>query len=111
VCARTGRDGAFAFTNVPPGQYVIINDRGWSGPSHENEFGTLSVTVDGADVNGLTLQTSEGSAVRGRVTFESGDPSTWPRLGAVEISPVPWILISRRRWSPTPTSTTTGRSR
>ncbi|HTK28433.1 MAG TPA: carboxypeptidase-like regulatory domain-containing protein [Vicinamibacterales bacterium] len=89
VGARVGRDGAFDFANVPPGQYIITADRGRSGGSHEGEFGTLPVSVDGADVAGLTLQTSAGSAIHGRVTFEGADPSKQPRPGEIDISPVP----------------------
>ena len=67
VGGRTYPDGRFEFPNVGPGEYVIdatsVND-------HALQF----VSVSGADVTGLVLQTAPGSRVSGRVVFEGGEP-------------------------------------
>jgi protocatechuate 3,4-dioxygenase beta subunit len=86
VGARLMRDGRFEFPNVTPGQYIIQVDRGRKSSSTEGEFGMLPVTVDGADVTGLVLQTSAGSSIAGRVQFDSllGVPA--PRPGQIEIT-------------------------
>jgi hypothetical protein len=89
VGARLMADGAFEFPNVTPGQYVIQVDRGRRNPSTEGEFGALPVSVDGVDVTGLVVQTSAGSSIAGRVTFDASRGTNTPRPNQIEISPVP----------------------
>jgi protocatechuate 3,4-dioxygenase beta subunit len=89
VGARLMKDGVFEFPNVTAGQYVIQVDRGRRNSSTEGEFGTLPVSVDGADVTGLVLQTSAGSSITGRVTFDTFNGATTPRPGQIDITPVP----------------------
>jgi len=87
--ARIDRDGAFEFPNTAPGQYIIYVDKGRSNPSREGEFAAMPVSVNGVDLTGLTVQLSAGSAISGRVTFDTADRTNIPKPGAVEISPVP----------------------
>jgi len=89
VGARIGNNGRFEFPNVPPGQYVIQADRGRRNSSIEGEFGAMPVSVDGADIEGLILQTSAGSTIAGRVTFESVRGAKPPRPGQIQIQPTP----------------------
>ena len=86
VGARLMRDGRFEFPNVPPGQYSIQVDRGRKSSSTEGEFGMLPVTVEGADVTGLVLQTSAGSSIAGRIRLDSFLGATAPRPGQIEIT-------------------------
>ncbi len=87
--ARINADGLFEFPNVAPGQYVIHAERGRSNPSTEGEFGALAVSVDGTDVTDLTLQTSSGSSLRGRITFDTFNGTKLPERSRVEVSPIP----------------------
>jgi protocatechuate 3,4-dioxygenase beta subunit len=89
VGARISRDGTFAFANVAPGQYVIQAYRGRSNPWTEGEFGSLAVGVGGADMVELVLQTSSGSSIAGRFSFDTFDPSKQPLLSGLELSPIP----------------------
>jgi hypothetical protein len=88
IGARLRNDGTFEFPNVPPGQYVIRADRGRSPPWIEGEFGTLPIVVDGADVTDLVVQTSTGSSIAGRLTFNVRDASKLPSPGAFELRPL-----------------------
>jgi protocatechuate 3,4-dioxygenase beta subunit len=87
--ARIIDDGRFEFTGVPSGQYVIRADRGRSNAWTEGEFGVLPVAVDGADVTGLTLQTSAGSSIVGRIRFDAFENGAVPMFSGVSLSPVP----------------------
>ena len=72
-------DGSFLFSNISPGEYriqvqftpnvdevVVLSSSGTPG----SESGSVSVTVTGNDITGLTLVTSPGATASGRVVFE-----------------------------------------
>src|SRR5262249_36832833 len=89
VGARLLTDGRFEFPNVPNGQYIIRADRGLTNRSTEGEFGVLPVSVNGADVTDLILQTSLGSSIKGRLRFDASRETKTPNPSAIELSPVP----------------------
>jgi hypothetical protein len=89
VGARILPNGRFEFPNVSPGQYVIQADRGRRNTSTEGEFGTLPVSVDGNDITGLVLQTSSGSSITGRLTFDTSRGAKTPAPAAIRLVPVP----------------------
>jgi protocatechuate 3,4-dioxygenase beta subunit len=86
IGARLTSGGRFEFPNVTPGQYVIQVDRGRKNSSTEGEFGALPVAVDGVDLTDLVLQTSIGSSISGRVTFDAFGGTTPPRPGQIDIT-------------------------
>ena len=87
--ARLLSDGRFEFPNVPDGQYIIRADHGRTSRSTEGEFGVLPVSIGGADVTNLILQTSLGSSIKGRLRFETYRDSKTPNPSAIELSPIP----------------------
>jgi hypothetical protein len=85
-------DGSFAFSNLPPGEYVVsvrVNE--------PPEVASVRVALNGADVT-LPVVTGRGALVQGRIVFEPSapqgiDPGTmrlvlWPADGT---SPDPQI--------------------
>ena len=88
VGARILPDGRFEFPNVPPGQYVIQAYRGSKNGWTEGEFAAVPVSVGGADVTGIVVQTSVGSTIAGRFVFD-GDTSKLPPSARVGVTPVP----------------------
>ena len=78
VGAMTYRDGRFEFPNVAPGDYIIES-------THNNEHGYAWVSVNGADVTGVIVQTQPGSSISGRLVFEG----TSPAPGRISLVAVP----------------------
>ncbi|MBZ5559993.1 MAG: carboxypeptidase-like regulatory domain-containing protein [Acidobacteriia bacterium] len=62
-------DGKFDFTNVAPGDYLL--QTGFPGGAYASQY----VTVADADVAGLSIRTSIGSTVRGRITLDGAQSS------------------------------------
>jgi len=87
--ARIGDNGVFEFTNVAPGAYMIYADRGRQNGSTEGEFAAVPVAVGGDDVTGLTVQTSAGSTIAGRITFDTPNRDNRPKLSDIELTAVP----------------------
>ena len=67
--AMPGEDGAFAFQNVPPGDYVIQGVRRPT-PGRDSEFGVTFVTVTDDGGPPVTVRTSGGTTLKGRVVLE-----------------------------------------
>jgi hypothetical protein len=90
VGARILSDGRFEFPNVSPGQYVIQSNRGRPNHWTEGEFAALRVAVNGADVDNLLIQTSNGSSITGRITFDASDTTRkQPGPGNIGLVPQP----------------------
>lgn len=68
--ATLAPDGSFVFSNVPPGDYVVhamrprIQNRGFF------QFGAQYVTVVDGDPKPLTITTSPGATLQGRIVYE-----------------------------------------
>ena len=71
-------DGTFQFSNVTPGEYRVQvqhvpNADGVAmitSNAPNAEFGSVTITVSGQDVTGLSIVTSTGATASGRVVFE-----------------------------------------
>jgi hypothetical protein len=70
--AAVAADGSFAFSNVPPGDYVVQATVG--SESRPEQFGMQYVTVTDGEAPPLVIRTLPGSKVRGRIRLE-GDSS------------------------------------
>jgi hypothetical protein len=67
LSAQTRADGTFTLNGLAPGEYSLtVNTPGGQ------ETATVTVTVDGRDVNNVQLIATKLSTIRGRVTFEQG---------------------------------------
>lgn len=81
--AIAGGDGSFAIAGLLPGTY-LLEARSPSG----QEFASIEVVVDGADVAGVTLILSKGVMARGRIVFDTGNPPEELRASQVFVVPV-----------------------
>jgi hypothetical protein len=86
-----GANGEFAFTNVPPGDYVVHTATS-AGPSG-SEFAFHPVTVTDRDPLPITLRASPGSTVAGRIVLE-GTPGAVMWDYAANIVPIDAVVLS-----------------
>ena len=74
---RVGNDGRFTIANVPPGPYTIAATAGRPrGP--EMEVATMPLFVGSEDIAGLTLVTSKGMTLSGRIVTAQGTSAPLP---------------------------------
>src|SRR6185436_10146725 len=92
----TQPDGTFVLRNVPPGTYTLQGfappPPGYRGAGNLNAFpfGWASIAVGDANVDGIALKTSNGTALRGKIVFEDllGAPLPKPEQVRVDAFPV-----------------------
>ncbi|HXT31040.1 MAG TPA: carboxypeptidase regulatory-like domain-containing protein [Vicinamibacterales bacterium] len=70
VNGRTAADGTFRLRNIPPGQYQLrasgaAGDRG-------TETASVTVTLQGTDIEGLVIGADNGALLTGRVVTDAG---------------------------------------
>jgi hypothetical protein len=88
---QTRADGGFTLTNVPPGEYVLearTRPREVMSGGTEVESGSASIVVHGEDVNGVTIITTKGVTVSGRVSFEGsaqGSQQNLPSRASLQV--------------------------
>jgi hypothetical protein len=73
-----GADGAFAFTSVAPGQYLVAAQRGGVNREADIEKGFADVTVGDEPVGEVLIRASRGAVMRGVIVTESGEPVPLP---------------------------------
>jgi protocatechuate 3,4-dioxygenase beta subunit len=91
--ARSGKDGSFTLSSVPPGDYtlqarsvqVITSTQGDNvmvfraatiGGGGDSESGSTPLAVAGEDVSGILLTTSRGGTATGSVVFDGPRPAS-----------------------------------
>jgi len=101
--ATLGLDGSFTLANVPPGDYVIqaigvratmLTPAGVVSVGRQPEFGTQVVSVVGGDPAPVSIRTSPGSVLVGRLSVEGDSDrgltglSVIPYRGDVDYGPM-----------------------
>ena len=82
--SRINGDGSFSISNVPPGRYILRargTDAEWA------RFGTLPITVAGADIPDVSVIVAQGATIVGTVSFPQAQTQL-PDLSQVRISSV-----------------------
>jgi hypothetical protein len=69
--ARTNKDGAFTFRNVPPGEYVVTS-------CGSADLLAESVVVADGETKSVTLAARKPSSLSGVVVTDDGVPPPWP---------------------------------
>jgi hypothetical protein len=77
--AKVNPDGSFLIKDVAPGEYRL-STRSPGDKDRPAEGVTLTVSVLGEDVAGVTLVTSAGGSISGRVISDTGEPLTMPEM-------------------------------
>jgi hypothetical protein len=83
--SRINGDGTFAIANVPPGRYILrarATDAEWP------QFGTVPISVAGADITDVSVMVAQGATIIGTVSFPPATQTPLPDLGQVRISSV-----------------------
>jgi protocatechuate 3,4-dioxygenase beta subunit len=97
---RTAADGTFTIKNVNPGTYKLRTQVLLDSTSPPvQETATLPITIDGADIENVSLTTSAGWSMSGRVVTDNGGVPDAPRdrfrLAArvvdIDTSPIPGV--------------------
>ena len=70
VGGATRSDGTFTLPDVPPGAYTLNAEL--KGPSFGSEAASISLTIYGDDVTGLTLVTGKPATMRGSIVADTG---------------------------------------
>jgi protocatechuate 3,4-dioxygenase beta subunit len=68
--AQVRGDGSFVLNGVPPGEHTLVVRPQPRAMGDDPEFASMPVSVGGDDISDLTITTSRGVILRGRVVFE-----------------------------------------
>ena len=67
----TREDGTFTMADIPPGTYTLIAEIR-ANPSSIAEIGAVTVTVTGADIEGISVVTAKPGTLRGTIVADAG---------------------------------------
>ena len=78
--ATVGSDGTFRIKDLPPGEYKLnIRNATEIAGTTVQEAAAVPILVTGVDLDNVTLKTSAGGSITGRVITESGEAPNIPR--------------------------------
>jgi len=78
----TNPDGTFVALNVPPGEYKLTASR-LSNDERGPEAAVMELTVEGNDIENITLAGSSGGTVSGRIVLEEGTAP--PKMSSISV--------------------------
>jgi hypothetical protein len=70
ISGATRDDGTFSLPDVPPGAYTLIAEV--RSPTTIAEIGSVAVTVDGSNLDGITVTTAKAGTLRGTIVADAG---------------------------------------
>src|SRR5687767_8291345 len=70
--AATAADGTFTIRGVPPGSYVLTATGRSASPNSPADVASMTLTVGGEDVAGLTLNATRGATISGTIAADNG---------------------------------------
>lgn len=77
--AAIGGDGTFTVRNLPPGDYKLqVQNTTDVGGVSVQEAAAEPITIDGVNIDNITLVTSVGWSVNGRIVTDAGDAPPIP---------------------------------
>lgn len=89
---QVSADGSFTLNNVPPGDYTLdVQQRPrdlQSVAGGQLEFASIPLSVSGDDITGLTILTTPGISVSGRVVFQGQKPQA-TMAGGIQVTAAP----------------------
>jgi len=82
--AKVNPDGSFTIKNVAPGEYRL-SVRGPGDKDHPAEGVTVTVSVAGEDLTGVTLTAGSGGTLSGRIVSDTGAPIPLPEQSRMRV--------------------------
>jgi hypothetical protein len=97
---RPGQDGSFSFAGIAPGQYVATavtsaSGRGANASAAVSLWAAAEVSVNGADVSGVSLSLQPGMSVSGRLTVDAATAPAPADLSVFRLSLQPILTGSQ----------------
>ncbi len=97
-------DGSWKLRDIPPGEFQLTA-RSASNRDKPTEMAAMTLMVQGADMEGITLSTDPGGTLTGRLVTDDGSPLPVAR-GALRVAAQ--TTVPGRRSQPVPVGDTNG---
>jgi len=80
--ARTGQDGSFVLSRVPPGAYTLTVTNGYTRRGQPLQIAESPIDVTDTPLTGIQVTTARGASVSGQLEWADSGPAPWPRNAA-----------------------------